>query len=251
MTILELNIQAETDSRIDRKLDELLVQKGDEDTALVFDSRMAWHFVPTSLKVHLVVAPEIGATRIAVSRTSATESYKTVPEAQRAVEDRATSERQRFLSRYGVDIARLRNYDVVIDTTDATPKEVVAKILDEVAVPSREQRLWVSPRRIIPTGNGVRLIGDATGLGTRGYLPSRLLFTTALLCGPRLQRAQRRDRPEADPGARQFGGRGRRGDCGTLTADNYIRSEIKLSWLRRWEDAHNFRFSSYPDYLRL
>jgi cytidylate kinase len=165
VTTLELNIQAETNSEIDRDLDALLVRKGDEDTALVFDSRMAWHFVPTSLKVHLVVSPEVGAARIAKSRTSATESYKTVREAQRAIEDRATSERQRFLARYGVDIARLRNYDVVIDTSDATPEEVVAKILEEVVAPSREQSLWVSPKRIIPTGNSVRLIGDSHRVG--------------------------------------------------------------------------------------
>jgi cytidylate kinase len=36
----------------------------------------------------------------------------------------------RFLSHYGVDKTRLRNYDVVCDTTSATPEQVVARIIE-------------------------------------------------------------------------------------------------------------------------
>ncbi|MEU7906285.1 hypothetical protein [Actinoplanes sp. NPDC049118] len=58
------------------------------------------------------------------------ENYRSVEEALHELAGRSESERQRFLSRYGVDKTRLRNYDVVCDTTSAEPEQVVARILE-------------------------------------------------------------------------------------------------------------------------
>jgi hypothetical protein len=196
------------------------------------------------------VAPEVGATRIAGSRTSATESYATVQEAQRAIEGRATSERQRFLTRYGVDIARLRNYDLVIDTTHATAAEVAAKILHEVADPPREQRLWVSPQRIIPTGNPARPAG-----GHRGDAPRKPL----LVCYSRPHFYTVRDYNALSAALDQrltlvhakLQAEAREPLAGQMTAENYLRSQTRLSSIRDWEAAHHFRFTSYPEHLPL
>jgi hypothetical protein len=149
-------------------------------------------------------------------------------------------------------MARLRNYDVVIDTTDATPEEVVAKILEEVAAPPREQRLWVSPRMIIPTGNCVRLINDSHRVAD----PRK---PHLLVCFSRPHFFVVRDYSALSAALDQrltLVGAGLEAEAGEsivgkLTADSYVRSETRLSWIYDWEDAHNFRFSSYPDYLRL
>lgn len=121
---LETNIAAESDEEIDRRIDGELVRRAEQDETIVFDSRMAWHFVPRALKVHLVVDPAVGAARMLGRDATDVERYGTVEEATAQAEERHASEQRRFLSKYDVDIDRLRNYDLVVDTTEAAITEV-------------------------------------------------------------------------------------------------------------------------------
>src|SRR5205085_10109372 len=64
MTTLELNRISESDPTVDRAIDDELVAVASANPAVVLDSRMAWHFVPWSLKVYVVVDPNIAARRV-------------------------------------------------------------------------------------------------------------------------------------------------------------------------------------------
>jgi cytidylate kinase len=44
------------------------------------------------------------------------------------------SENNRFLEKYGVDCADMKNFDLVIDTSERTPEQVVEEILKHVRV---------------------------------------------------------------------------------------------------------------------
>ena len=62
LTVLELNKLAEEDASIDRDIDSYLMGLSPGD--LVVESRMAWHFVPDTLKTYLYISDKAAARRI-------------------------------------------------------------------------------------------------------------------------------------------------------------------------------------------
>jgi cytidylate kinase len=148
VTALEVNRMAERDKELDARIDQVLLEFGRSKSTLIFDSRVAWHILPSAFKVHLIVRPDIAAHRLFAGRDSNVEKYGSIEEAKRAAEERYQSERWRFHHRYGIDIARLRNYDLVLDTSDAEPASIAAEI--QVAWASRRPDipLHASPRRL-------------------------------------------------------------------------------------------------------
>jgi cytidylate kinase len=135
MTALQLNLHAELDDKVDHYIDNLQHDIAAAGEDLVVDSRLAWHFFTGALKVHLVTDPVVAARRVLGRPGGPVENYRDLDESRRRLADRSESERRRFLIRYGVDKTRLRNYDLVCDTTRAEPAEVVARIVDLLGEP--------------------------------------------------------------------------------------------------------------------
>ena len=77
MTILELNRYSETHP-LDEEMDRDLTETGQAPGNMIFDSRLAWHFVPDSFKVHLVVDSRIAASRIYNDLRGQAEGYASV-----------------------------------------------------------------------------------------------------------------------------------------------------------------------------
>src|SRR6266481_6532779 len=63
-SIEAMNISAEVQRDIDLKVDNLLQEMYRREEKLVIDSRMAWHWMPGSFKVFLVLDPDTAAQRI-------------------------------------------------------------------------------------------------------------------------------------------------------------------------------------------
>src|SRR5260370_2336337 len=83
-SIEAMNISAEAQRDIDIKVDKLLQEMYRNEEKLVIDSRMAWHWMPGSFKVFLVLDPETPARRIYVHLQQAartTADSKSVDEA--------------------------------------------------------------------------------------------------------------------------------------------------------------------------
>ena len=157
VSTLELNKLAEHDQRIDDEVDDVLRGLAVAGTPVVVDSRMAWWFIPDALSVHLTVAPEVGAERMHSRRGQTAEEYTSQDEALRKAHDRAESERMRFASLYGVDTLRLRNYEIVVDTTSAPIEEIADDIVAgaraaAAPVGRRPGLVVLSPAQIYPTG---------------------------------------------------------------------------------------------------
>lgn len=129
LTLAELTALADADHSIDRQVDEKLMEYGKTATRAIVDSRMAWHFIPYSFKVRLTVATEIAAKRILSSDRGKVEKYATVEEAMESIRFRSNSERNRYLTMYGVDIADAANYDMMLDTSAITAIEAAGLIL--------------------------------------------------------------------------------------------------------------------------
>lgn len=154
LTTLELNHLAENDFSVDSAVDARLKAVGETEDRIILDSRMAWLFVPDALAVHVTVRPDTGDGRLLKRLDEVTEKYTSHEEAQRDRELRARSERERFRSFYGVDIQRLRNYDVVVDSTSASPDQIV-DVLEMASVLGTERasrpEMWLSPLNLIPS----------------------------------------------------------------------------------------------------
>ncbi|WP_433292116.1 AAA family ATPase [Actinoplanes sp. CA-030573] len=147
MTALEFNLHAELDDKIDHYIDQLQHDIAASGEPLIVDSRLAWHFFTDALKVHLVTDPEVAARRVLGRPGDPVENYRSVEEAREQLAARSESERERFLARYGADKTRLHNYDLICDTTRATPEQIVARIvaaLDSVEAPL----CYLDPQRV-------------------------------------------------------------------------------------------------------
>lgn len=162
VTALEVNRIAERDEELDTRIDQILLELGASKSSLIFDSRVAWYILPSVFKVHLIVDPDIAARRLLAGRDSKVESYRSVEEAKRSAEERFQSERRRFYRRHGIDIARLRNYDLVLDTSDAEPASIAAEIRRAWTALRAEYPLRVSPRRVRQLPESVNLSAPAS-----------------------------------------------------------------------------------------
>jgi predicted cytidylate kinase len=156
MTALQINLHAELDDKIDHVVDQMQRDIAASGEQLVVDSRLAWHFFTDAMKVHLITEPGVAATRVLGRPAYTVERYESVEQARASLARRSASERQRFLTRYGVDKSRLHNYDLICDTTRAAPDEVVDAIVRYVRDDDQAPGVTVcqvDPMRIWPAAD--------------------------------------------------------------------------------------------------
>ncbi len=128
MTTLELNEYTRTHPEIDDEIDGTIAKLQDSSESLIFDSRLAWHFAPKSFKVYLTVDINEAARRIFYDKRTS-ENYQNMEEAKSKILARRKSELERFRSYYNIDYSDLKNYDLIVDTTQITPEKVTEKII--------------------------------------------------------------------------------------------------------------------------
>lgn len=135
VTTLELNRMCKTDRSLDDKIDNMTATMSRErpDDLLIFDSRMAWHFVEKSFKVFLTVDPLVAANRVMSNPRGNEERYESVEDACRGLTERSEAEHARFVSMYHADYFLFSNYDLIIDTSKRSPEEVVDVLYTEYA----------------------------------------------------------------------------------------------------------------------
>ena len=148
LTALQLNRHAELDDKIDFYVDQLQRDIAATGEQLIVDSRLAWYFFTGALKVHIIADPAVAARRALNRPASPEESYRSLPEAMTRIAERSESERARFLSRYGVDKTRWSNYDLVLDSTTATPEELADRIAAAHRAPPAGTRIFLDPGRL-------------------------------------------------------------------------------------------------------
>ena len=123
MSIWNLNKLGEKEAWTDRLVDNFQKKLRKKENILV-DGRLAWHFIPNSIKILLTVKPEIGAKRIMKSRRKE-EKYRSIKEGTKAVKERLKSDIKRYKKYYGIkNLYDLRNYDIIIDTSKMSIKQM-------------------------------------------------------------------------------------------------------------------------------
>jgi CMP/dCMP kinase len=118
-SIEAMNISAEVQRDIDLKVDDLLQEMYRTEDKLVIDSRMAWCWMPGSLRAFLVLDPDTAAERIfrhLQHEGRMSEDAQSVQEVRKSIDRRFTSEQKRYTALYGVDPTNPLNFDIVINT---------------------------------------------------------------------------------------------------------------------------------------
>ena len=132
ITTIELNRLAITDPSIDHEIDSVFKNPPWGKNPCVVDSRLAFYFLPQSLKVCLHVSPHVAAERVLAEKGRISESYSNVREAESYLKKRMELEQAHFMKNYHLDITNLRQFDLVIDTTCLTPDMVCEKIMEKL-----------------------------------------------------------------------------------------------------------------------
>ncbi len=167
ISTLELNELCKTDHKYDAIIDGKLVEYAEKERGnkVVFDSRMAWHFVKDTFKVHLLVAPETAANRVFFNRQDTAEKYSSKEEAMRGLIERRKIESERYEMLYNVKMLNYSNYDLILDTTLTSIREEVDLILKsaEEYFKSGRKSTYTSPINVYPTlneigGEGVKVV---------------------------------------------------------------------------------------------
>ena len=128
-----MNIIAEKEKEIDHQVDEKLQAMGTGEDELVIDSRMAWHWMPQSLKVYLDLDLEIAAARILTAMDDGRKKSENIPgkpsEYAKQLQFLLNTENKRYMSLYNQNPHDISNYDLVVDTYKNNPKQVLEIIL--------------------------------------------------------------------------------------------------------------------------
>lgn len=124
MTIYEYEAYAVDKLELDIARDKRIAAYGTTHDNFVFDSRLAWHFIPDSFKVCLTADPDTTYRRIAAREEC------DVTTAQEMTEKRRANMEDRFRRAYPhiTFPPPPDTFDLIIDTTAHTPDEVVEEI---------------------------------------------------------------------------------------------------------------------------
>lgn len=150
MTVVELNKYMETHPEIDHEIDDGVAKLAELEKPLIIDSRMAWYFTKGTFKVYLSTDIETSALRIMGANRKG-EHSASLEQTVNDTKARRESEIKRYSDQYGVNIKDLSNYDLIVDTTYATPEEIAECIISAFECWCEDRsykRAFISPERL-------------------------------------------------------------------------------------------------------
>lgn len=122
------------DHSVDKMIDDTTARISEERDNVVFDSRLAWHFALKSFKVFIITDIEEASRRVFNDSLRAnSEAYESQEVCRKALINRQKLETVRYKEVYGIDYYDMSNYNLVIESTDASPDEIAQEILDKMA----------------------------------------------------------------------------------------------------------------------
>lgn len=160
MSVVELNEYVQENLKkgirdVDDMIDQRTTKLNRELNHQVFDSRLAWHFAEGSFKVFLTANINETARRVFADNRE-TENYASLEECKESLLKRQRLEQERFRELYQINYYDMSNYDLVIETTNATPEAITEEILAAFEKYQKEKmsgRVLLNPTSVYPTNN--------------------------------------------------------------------------------------------------
>ena len=163
MSAKEFNEFIENDPKYDHYVDDTMAELGRTDEKIIFDSRMAWHFVPSSFKIYLYVDVDTATERIFNDKGRVSESYSDKATARQEIIDRRKSELLRYQNFYHCNLDDYSNYDLIVDTSHASRDEVNELVFNSFKAFEEGKeytRIWLSPKSLILKGDELDDAGE-------------------------------------------------------------------------------------------
>ncbi|MBR0322909.1 MAG: cytidylate kinase family protein [Bacteroidales bacterium] len=152
MTAKEFNQFIESNPKYDNMVDDTIKEMGAKEENIIFDSRLAWYFVPKSFKIYMYVDVDTATELIFNDKGRVSESYSDMATAKKEIIERRESEVLRYKTFYNIDINNYSNYDFIIDTSHATKDEVNEAVLSNFRAFEKGEaydRILLSPKNLI------------------------------------------------------------------------------------------------------
>ncbi len=130
MSISEFGKYVEERPHLDLETEERMKKYALDNDNVILDGRMAWYVAPFAFKVYMKVDLDVAAKRVMGASRGKEDTYESVEDARKAIEERFENENIRYKNVYNVDKTDENNYDLVFDTTDKTPEECADLILE-------------------------------------------------------------------------------------------------------------------------
>lgn len=130
LTLAQLGDIAERDPSIDNMIDDRILQMARTHEDLILESRLSAYMLSKNgipaLKIHMDASPAVRMQRVGLREG------ETLEQATAKTVERQNSEARRYRQWYGIDISDLSVYDMVINTDDMDPDQVLEVILEAV-----------------------------------------------------------------------------------------------------------------------
>ena len=152
MSAKEFNQFIESNPKYDNMVDDTIKEMGEKEENIIFDSRLAWYFVPKSFKIYMYVDVDTATERIFNDKGRVSESYSDMATAKKEIIERRESEVLRYKTFYNIDINNYSNYDFIIDTSHATKDEVNDAVLSNFKAFEQGKeydKILLSPKNLI------------------------------------------------------------------------------------------------------
>lgn len=132
ISVLEMNKRMSEDPKYDHMIDDRSAQisRDRQQDNIFFDSRLAWHFVGKAFRVFLSVSLDTSVSRVMNDNRGSVEKYASAEDCKAALQARVAEEDKRYKDIYHINYFDFNNYNLILDSTFATP-EVLAKIILE------------------------------------------------------------------------------------------------------------------------
>ena len=108
---------------------------------IILDSRLGFYAQPYAFKILLDVDEEVAGERIFKAERD-TDKHASKKHAIAQVKERNSSDEERYKKLYDVDLWNPNNYNLVIDTSERSPEEVLQIILEEFK--AYKLRKWIA-----------------------------------------------------------------------------------------------------------
>ena len=175
LTLSQLGEIAEQDPAIDNMIDGRILEIAKTHEDLILESRLSAYMLDRNgidaFKIYIDASPEVRMARVGIREG------ETIEDATKATVDRQRSEAKRYQLWYGIDIGDLSVYDLVINTDDKTPDQVLDIILEGVRARYGDSgsrcdpgQMGQTPQRSYPGGASPRR-HHHSGQAFRPHLP--------------------------------------------------------------------------------
>lgn len=247
MNTLEFNKYSNDNKEIDTYIDQKLKDIEEATDTYVLDSRLGWHFVPTSFKIYVMALDEVAATRVLKDASRVGEpDAKDLQGKIKELKERREIETARFENIYGIRPSLFKDFDIIIDTSTATIEAISQLVIDLYNKHCKGEpynRVWLSPIRLLPT-QFYENENPSINSPIKCVLYQKNFY---IIDGHKSVSALIHEKWELIPV--EITGKNEEYMDDKTNIESYLKSHLDKETIKIWENSHNLKFYYYPEFL--